>query len=76
MFIKAKKIYSTFCSDLIWNCVVNHYLTGLAASNGLTWTLTFVRICVVCFIESPLKIMKNVFYFILKGLFVLKIFTF
>ena len=76
MFIKAKKIYSTFCSDLIWNCVVNHYLTGLADSNGLTWTLTFVRICVVCFIESPLKIMKNVFYFILKGLFVLKIFTF
>ena len=26
--------------------------------------------------ESPLKMMKNVFYFILKALFVLKIFTF
>ena len=29
---------------------------------------------VICFIESPLKIMKNVFYFILKTLFFLKIF--
>ena len=27
-------------------------------------------------IESPLKVMKNVFYFILKALFVLKIFKF
>ena len=34
------------------------------------------KICVICFIESPLKIMKNVFYFILKTLFVLKIFKF
>ena len=32
--------------------------------------------CVVCFIESPLKVTKNVFYFILKALFVLKIFKF
>ena len=30
--------------------------------------------CVICFIESPLKIMKNAFYFILKALFILKIF--
>ena len=30
--------------------------------------------CVICFIESPLKMMKNAFYFILKALFVLKIF--
>ena len=28
------------------------------------------------FIESPLKMMKNAFYFILKALFVLKIFKF
>ena len=27
-----------------------------------------------CFIESPLKIIKNAFYFISKGLFILKIF--
>ena len=32
--------------------------------------------CVLCFIESSLKIMKNVFYFVLKALFVLKIFRF
>ena len=29
--------------------------------------------CVICFIESPLKIMKNAFYFILKALFIFKI---
>ena len=32
--------------------------------------------CVICFVESPLKIMRNAFYFILKALFVLKIFMF
>ena len=31
---------------------------------------------VICLIESPLKIMKNAFYFILKALFILKIFKF
>ena len=30
----------------------------------------------ICFNENPLKIMKNAFYFILKALFVLKIFEF
>ena len=30
--------------------------------------------CVICFIESPLKTIKNAFYFIVKALFVLKIF--
>ena len=34
------------------------------------------KTCVICFIESPLKMMKNAFYFILKALFVLKIFKF
>ena len=32
--------------------------------------------CGICLIESPLKMMKNTFYFILKALFVLKIFNF
>ena len=32
--------------------------------------------CVICLIESPLKIMKNGFYFILKALSVIKIFKF
>ena len=31
---------------------------------------------VVCFIKSPLKMMKNVFYFVLEALFVLKVFKF
>ena len=30
--------------------------------------------CVICFFESPLKMMKNAFYFILKIPLVLKIF--
>ena len=34
------------------------------------------KICVVCFIESPLKMMKNAFYLILKAVLVLKIFKF
>ena len=34
------------------------------------------RFCVIFLIESPLEAMKNAFYFILKALFVLKIFKF
>ena len=34
----------------------------------------FRKKCVICFNKSPLKIMKNAFYFTLKALFVLKIF--
>ena len=34
------------------------------------------KACAICLIESPLKMMKNTFYFILKALFVLKIFKF
>ena len=36
----------------------------------------FKKIFVICLIESPSKMMKNAFYFILKALFFLKIFTF
>ena len=32
--------------------------------------------CAICFVESPLKMMKSAFCFILKALFVLKIFKF
>ena len=32
--------------------------------------------CVICLTESPLKMMKNVFYFVLKAFFILKIFKF
>ena len=32
--------------------------------------------CIICFIERLLEIMNNAFYFILKALFILKIFNF
>ena len=32
--------------------------------------------CVICLIESPLKMMKNAFYFVLKALSIIKIFKF
>ena len=34
------------------------------------------KVCVICFIKGPLKMMKNAFNFILKALFVLKMFNF
>ena len=34
------------------------------------------KICIICLIENPLKMMKNGFYFILKALFLFKIFKF
>ena len=45
-------------------------------SRTLSRTLTFQKNCDICFIKSPLKMLKNAFYFILKALFVLKIFKF
>ena len=40
------------------------------------WTLTFQKFGFIFFNESPLKIMNNVFYFILKALSVLNIHRF
>ena len=37
-------------------------------------TLTSQKICFICFNEIPLKVMKSAFCFILKALFVFKIF--
>ena len=34
------------------------------------------RFCVICLIENLLEVMKNAFYFILKALFILKIFKY
>ena len=34
------------------------------------------QICFICIYESPLKMMRNAFYFILKAFFVHKIFNF
>ena len=46
-------------------CLYVHLKVGLSHSK---------KICVVWLIESPLKMMKNAFYFILKVFFILKIF--
>ena len=46
---------------------VNTYKVGLSPSK---------KGYVICLIKSPLKMMKNAFYFILKALFVLMIFNF
>ena len=48
----------------------------IALKFGLKFLSTFKKICVIYFIESSFKMVKNVFYFILKALFVLKIFKF
>ena len=62
-FCQYKKI------SQIFNCRVVYFFpwfkVGLSPSK---------KICVICFIEIPLKMMKNAFYFILKALLVLKIF--
>ena len=50
--------------------------TNCQFSRTLSRTLTFQKNCDICFIKCPLKMMKNAFYFILKALFVLKIFKF
>ena len=60
-------IYKTFL-DNIWEISLNKIF--LKSDPHLP------KKCVICFIESPLKMMKNAFYFILKALFVLKIFKF
>ena len=38
--------------------------------------LTLQNFFVICLIESPIKMMKNAFHFILNAIFVLKIFKF
>ena len=60
-------MYVTTNKDLINIFQMIYFKVGLSPSK---------KICVICFIESPLKVMKNAFYFILKALFVLKIFKF
>ena len=53
-----------------------HKNESLGASNIFKVKLHLPKKCVIAFIETPLKMMKNIFYFILKALFILKIFKF
>ena len=53
----------------------NIYIDGICKKAGLK-VGPFKKKNFICFSDSPSKMMKNVFYFILKALFVLKIFKF
>ena len=55
-------------------CILQKYFTICRMINvGLSLPKEIVFIC---FTESPLKIMKSAFYFVLKAFFVLKIFRY
>ena len=58
----------------LYYCI--YQLKGKKIASTQIRTLTFRENSFICFNESPLKIMKDVFYFTLKALFVLKIFKF
>ena len=62
--------HSTAVGSFPFNCV---HAINLNIKVGLSPSK---KICVICLIESPLKMKKNAFYFILKTLYVLKIFKF
>ena len=58
-------------------CVKNKMVKNLLQKRSLKSYSNLAKTnCVICFIESALKMMENAFYFILKALFVLKIFKF
>ena len=61
MFLK------TFISVLLLKYVLSLIKFGLSPSK---------KVRVFCLIEGPLKMIKDIFCFVLKGLFVLKIFKF
>ena len=72
-----RKYVLTFCNSFLkidLNCVnrfKNRFKIMLKSEFHLP-----KKLCIICFIESPLKMTKNAFYFILKALFVLEIFKF
>ena len=52
--------------------ILNTKPIGLCFKVGLS----LQKNCVICLIESSLKMMKNVFHFVLKSFFVLNVFKF
>ena len=64
-----------FCNSKL-NKVGFEYYGGCSLLGIKVRLSPFKKICVICLIESPLKMMKNAFYFILKAIFILKIFKF
>ena len=71
---------STYCLQQCEKCL-QHFTNMSSARSKVPFislpdATLFSRIGPICFNESPLKIMKNAFDFILKALFILKIFNF
>ena len=61
---------------LLRKYVIIRYFFHIKEKTVFKIELSPFKKCYICFNESPLKMTKNVFYFILKALFVLKIFKF
>ena len=55
--------------------VIGNYEVTVRSKNLKVGLLSSKKNCVICFIESLLKMMKNAFYLILKAYFILKIFN-
>ena len=67
LFSQIFNLFFNYFPSILGDCYIPEIIkVGLSPSK---------KICVICFIENPLKIMQNA-YFILKALFVLKIFKF
>ena len=64
--VKGISLYICKAADKVWHDGVA-FKVGLSTSKNMSF---------VCFNEGPLKMMKNALYFILKALFIFKIFTF
>ena len=81
-FVYSGEILGIFISFLIFShyILIRHYLLKQTCYNQYMCRLksdaNFPQNCVVSFIESFLKMMKNAFYFILKAPFALMIFKF
>ena len=68
MILNIKGVdHRCYIFNMSTNDAINFFKVGLSPSK---------KNCVICFLENPLKMMENAFYFILKALFILKIFKF
>ena len=83
MFNVTKDFSDHRLKVLYWSFLEICFFTILQAFMYHEWISLFKvglspskKICVICFSENLLKMMKNAFYFILKALFVLKMFKF
>ena len=71
---KKKLFHSLFFFEIKSKLTFADYSQTVGGKFYLKSDSHFPRIIFICFNESLLKVMKNAFYFMLKALFVLKIF--